>query len=516
MTLIPASKVTVGGSSSCYSTLPQGRCKWLWSILSVCLLACGLFPIAQVGAQVRQLAPGPSPLANPLQGLVPYRRPTPGRFPHSMEFSYIGIARVVTGEGVYDWEPVEELLDDIASRGNQAVLRFYLEYPGREDGIPAYLVDNGLKLHHFPNTNTAPFPPQPLWTPDYGDSALRRMLVDFIAALGERYDGDARLAYLTAGLLGTWGEWHTYPREELWASHAVQAELLAAYERHFRRTPVLLRYPAGPGHPQQVENASRPFGYHDDSLCWATLETGRAEDGWFFMSALRAAGTAAEHKWKRHPIGGEIRPEVWGDIFDASPTVAGAQPFADCAAALHLTWAMDSGLFHEPASPERLEIARREVAKLGYEFYVSQVDSPRQWPLRGPVDVGNAEANKLPVALTVQNRGLAPLYHAWPLEFSAVDVVGQRVQSWRQTTDWTGILPGQKRVYRVDLPVGGLPPGQYTLTCRIVNPLPNGKPVVMANQDWGTTLPDELTLGPLQIIASNESAVPPDRAKQGP
>jgi hypothetical protein len=436
-----------------------------------------------------------------------------------LEFNYLGVAQVVTGAGAYDWQPVEAILADIASRGNQAVLRFYLQYPGRDDGIPTYLRDRGLTVHHYLNTNTAPFPPQPIWTPDYEDPALREMLVAFIEALGERYDGDPRLAYLTAGLLGTWGEWHTYPREELWASHAVQAEVLDAYAKHFRQTPVLLRYPAGPNHSQQVDNAERPFGYHDDSLCWATLATGRAEDSWFFIPALRAAGTAAEQKWQKHPIGGEIRPEVWGRIFDSHVDIPGAQSFAECAAALHMTWAMDTGLFREQAPPERVENARREVAKLGYQFYVSQVEYPQQWPaaiggdpagLQGSVAArSNARGNALaPVdfslSLTVHNQGLAPMYHHWPLEFTAVDGAGNRRESWRQTSDWTGILPGQQRVYRVNLAVETLPPGRYTLTCRIVNPLPRGKPIVLANRDWGTTLPDELTIGPLQVTAPNE------------
>ncbi|MCU0711872.1 MAG: hypothetical protein MUC43_07410, partial [Pirellula sp.] len=39
-------------------------------------------------AQTIQLAPGPSHADNPLKGLVPYAKPTPGRFPHSMEFNY--------------------------------------------------------------------------------------------------------------------------------------------------------------------------------------------------------------------------------------------------------------------------------------------------------------------------------------------------------------------------------------------------------------------------------------------
>jgi hypothetical protein len=52
-----------------------------------------------------------------------------------------------------------------------------------------------------------------------------------IAALGSRYDGDPRIAFITAGLLGTWGEWHVYPHDAtLWASPMmVQDEVLDAY-----------------------------------------------------------------------------------------------------------------------------------------------------------------------------------------------------------------------------------------------------------------------------------------------
>jgi len=215
---------------------------WVW-------LLC---PIAI--AQERLLTLGESPVVNPLKGLVPYARPTPDRFPHSMEFSYIGLAKIVKGDGVYDWQPMEKLLDDIASRGNQAVIRIYVEYPGKTDGIPQYLIDGGLKVHSYMNTNTAPFPPTKVLTPNYEDESLRKTLANFIQAFGAKYDGDPRLGFITAGLLGTWGEWHTYPRDDLWASKTVQTEVMDAYEQSFRKTPILLRYPAGDSNWDKAAN----------------------------------------------------------------------------------------------------------------------------------------------------------------------------------------------------------------------------------------------------------------------
>ena len=446
--------------------------------------------IDQVGTsvaycQVRRLEPGASPIGNPLQGLVPYSNPTPERFPHSMEFDYLGFANLVKGPGLYDWAPLEKMLDGIASRGNQAVLRIYLEYPGKQDGIPNHLREQGLKIHEYMNENTAPFPPQKVWTPDYEDPHLRKALQDFIAAFGQRYDGDPRLGYVTAGLLGTWGEWHTYPRTELWASQRTQAEVLDAYQKHFRKTPVLLRYPAGKGHYAQAENASRPFGYHDDSLCWATLETGRKEDDWFFMPALKSAGKAAQNKWRTQPIGGEIRPEVWGKIFDDSVEIPEAQSFAECAAALHLTWTMDTGMFREPASETRRQNALREVAKLGYEFYVPQCEFAER-----------TDSDRLPVTVQVVNQGLAPMYHEWPLEFAAVDPQGRTVAQWRQKSNLTKILPGaEAKKISAELDLASLPVGTYTLTMRVVNPLPQGKSLQFANREWGQTIAGALTLG---------------------
>jgi hypothetical protein len=457
-------------------------CRFLILSLACCLPQSGL-------GQVRHLKLGESPTNNPLKGLVPYARPFPDRFPHSMEFNYLGLARLVVGPQTYDWQPMEQLLDDIASRGNQAVIRIYMEYPGKTDGIPPFLIEGGLHVHTYINTNTAPFPPTEVSTPDYSSELLRKTLTEFIEAFGAKYDGDPRLGYITAGLLGTWGEWHTYPRNDLWASKEVQTEIMDAYERAFTQTPILLRYPAGADHYDKAPNADRRFGYHDDSLCWATLETGKAEDNWFFVPALKAAGAAALNKWMTAPIGGEIRPEVWGKIFDDDVDIPQAQPFLDCAKALHLTWTMDTGMFREQPSPKRLANALAQVIQLGYEFYVVSIDYPQ-----------TASGDALSLSVHLINRGMAPMYHAWPVEFCAVNSRNEIQHTWKTGWNLMGILPKPEGVtMTTSLDITGLPTGNYTLLMRVVNPLPQGKPLQFANADWGTVQPGWLTLGPLRV-----------------
>lgn len=423
----------------------------------------------QASAQERVLLEyAPSPVANPLKGLVPYAGDENTRFPHTMEFDYVGFTDLVKGYDTFDWIPMERLLNDIAGRGHQAVFRIYLEYPGKKNLVPKFLIDDGLKVHKYLNTNTQPLPPAQVETPDYEDPNLRKALRNFIAAFGKKYDGDPRIGFITAGLLGTWGEWHTYPKSELFASKTVQAEVMDAYAAAFKVTPILLRYPAGEDTWEKASNCNQPFGYHDDSFAWATLDTGKKDDDWFFIPALKQAGTAAIDKWKTHPIGGEIRPEAWGKVFDEKPGNKNIQNFRKCVDETHATWLMDSGMFEKKSSPVRKQRAETEVRHMGYEFHVPTVQVTRN-------------QSRLQIELELQNRGVAPFYYEWPAEYGVI-AKGKVVKKFKSTGKLTGLLPGDpNRRWSDEINVGELPAGEYTLAVRVPNPLPNGSPIRFAN-----------------------------------
>jgi len=282
----------------------------------------------------------PAPVDNPLKGLVPYAGDRRGRIPHSMEFQYFPLSDLVKDYGVYDWQPLENFLDAVSQRGHQAIFRVMLEYPGSPASfklIPDFLLSDGLAVHRYPNSRLTEGAPMEMVTPNYEDERLRRVFKEFISALGARYDGDPRIGFITAGLLGYWGEWHTHPHIELFASKDVQKEIMDAYEASFKKTPILLRYPAGENQDRYAANAQRCFGYHDDSFAWTTINTGKKQDRWSFMTRLTEAGEGALEKWKTHPIGGEIRPEAWGKVFDIDPGGDRIQDFLQCVAATHVT-----------------------------------------------------------------------------------------------------------------------------------------------------------------------------------
>ena len=411
----------------------------------------------------------PAAVDNPLKGLVPYSGDKRENFPHSMEFNYLPLGQLMSGMDEFNWQPMEELLDDVASRGHQAVLRVWMVYPDQNEGIPKFLINDGLKVTSWLHDDNEASRADKLHTPDYNDPRLRKALKSFITAMGKKYDGDPRIGFVTAGLLGIWGEWHEYPREDLFASRETQAEVLDAYSAAFHITPVLLRYPTGDDHWLYTKNADRPFGYHDDSFAWATLETGRKDDDWFYMPSLKAAGRDAMSKWKTHPIGGEIRPELWGKIFDDKVTHKQAQDFDKSVRETHATWLMDTGMMEKKQSATRVKNASRSVQKMGYEFHVTQASAVR-------------DANQIRATIQLRNTGVAPFYYDWKTVVAALDKNGTALKEW--PADWkiTGLLPDDAvRNWQLSLESSQIPTNAEYLAFRVVNPLATGLPLRFAN-----------------------------------
>lgn len=400
------------------------------------------------GSAQTKLQYSPAPIDNPLKGFVPYvDADSWDRFPHSMEFHYFGLKDLMKGYQNFDWSPIEEKLGITEPRGVQLIFRVMMEYPSGPNHVPEFLIKDGVKVTKWKT------PDGFVHTPDYENPKLGKAMASFISELGKRYDGDPRIGFVTAGLLGHWGEWHNYPRsDEFWASKTTQRLVLNAFEASFKRTPVLLRYPAKPGHYDQAENVARPFGYHDDSFNWATLDTGKPADSWFFIPLLKEA--SAMEKWRTQPIGGELRPELWKTSFTDNEHPK-AQGFERCVRETHVTWLMDSGLFEKrfPLPPKRRERAIHEGRRMGYEFYVSQ------WEKKGEA-----------ISITVENRGVAPFYHDWPAELFAGS---QKVSEF----DLRKILPGQTKIWKTTTKLNG--PFQL----RVRNPMSGGKPLQFSNQE---------------------------------
>lgn len=424
-----------------------------------------LFLTQTVLAQTVQLKYRPAPADNPLKGLVPYEGQG-DTFPHSMEFWYFPMNELMTGPDSFDWNLIEGKLNRITSRNCQAVIRVFMEYPGQPSACPEFLVKQGVKITKYRYDGDINF------TPDYNDERTRVAMNSFIVAFGKKYDGDPRIGFITMGILGHWGEWHTYPRGNLFASKKVQTEIMDAFESAFSTTKILMRYPAGPDTWGKAPNHLRPFGYHDDSFAWATLTTGRDEDDWFFQPAMESAGPESVDKWKTQPIGGEIRPEVWGCVFDDPGCAPKGQEFEKCVAQTHVSWLMDSGMFQpgyrKKADKHRDARALRQIQKMGYEFYVRRIKF-------------QPNPNDLGIEVTVTNRGVAPFYYDWPIEMVVVSQQGTTLLRAKQKWKITRILPGAEQTWKTVLAIPGDISMESKIFLHVLNPMPGGKPLRFAN-----------------------------------
>ncbi len=428
------------------------------------------------------LAYAPAPADNPLKGFVPYPGEHP-TFPHSLEWDYTKLSEVMTGPTNFDWSLFERKLTAAESRGCQFIARFYLEWPGRTTGVPQFLLDEGVTLRSWTNASSQGSSPVVNYTPNYEDDRLRAALQNFIYALGARYDGDVRLGFIEIGLLGEWGEWHDWPKDEWFASKIAQAEVLNAFEDAFKKTRLLARYPAGPGHPRYADNSRRALGYHDDSFAWATVHTGKKGDGWFFETLLRQADVL--EKWRYQPIGGEVRPEVWDCLFNQPSCAPKGQEFEICAEVTHVSWLCNQGVFRPSLKGSARERAVRGAQRVGYELQVTEAS----------LAIAGSE---LEVNLSLINRGLAPFYYDWPVELALLDSAGSIVLGAPSTWRLTNVQPGNPVhwAHRIRLTRSRTEP--FRVLLRVPNPMAGGKPLRFANRDQDRDLDGWLTLGEVE------------------
>ncbi len=137
----------------------------------------------------------------------------------ALEFSYCLPSQVVTGKKdgkiQYDWSSFESLLNDIASRSHQAVIRFRYEYPSSTDvdgktkgmtAVPAYIKAlSGYKETYSSN----PGGDGPTYYADWSNAELQWFTKQFYTDFADRYGADPRIAFLEVGF-GHWSEYHIY------------------------------------------------------------------------------------------------------------------------------------------------------------------------------------------------------------------------------------------------------------------------------------------------------------------
>lgn len=216
----------------------------------------------------------------------------------SLEFSYMLYNQIVTEKGIYDWSAVETLLDEMATRNHQAVLRFRFTYPGKTTAVPDY-----IKALADYNETEGTTEGQTTWFPDWTSQELKDFTIDFYQKYAEKYDGDPRLAYIQTGF-GLWAEYHIYDGPSIIGETFPDKDFQSSFFKHldtiFTQTNWSISIDAASStySPFSVESdlLDINFGLFDDSFMHSS-HGGYNTQSWNFFDRER---------YKIAPAGGEF------------------------------------------------------------------------------------------------------------------------------------------------------------------------------------------------------------------
>ncbi|MEO1617622.1 MAG: DUF4832 domain-containing protein, partial [Planctomycetota bacterium] len=188
----------------------------------------------------------------------------------ALEFRYCGYDEVVHADGSYDFSRLEKVLDEIAGRNHQAVLRFHFCYVGRRTTVPEF-----IRRRDDYRETTGKSEGKKTSFCDWSNETLQEFTLDFYQQFAARYDNDPRIAFVQTGF-GLWAEYHIYsgPRVlgNTFPSKAFQARFMTHLDQCFESLPWSISVDAADDSysplAQDPSLLSCSFGVFDDSfLC---------------------------------------------------------------------------------------------------------------------------------------------------------------------------------------------------------------------------------------------------------
>ena len=391
-------------------------------------------------------APQAGPLDNPLKGWCPYTNAGKIHQPYSMVFQYISWAELEPSENDFRFDAWEKTWNVEAATGKHIIFRVYVDYPTKPSGLPDWLRKAGVNETAYEEYGGGK-------SPDYNDPRMVEALERLIAALGKRYNNNPRIAFIQMGLLGFWGEWHTYPRTNLYASPETERRVIDAYRKAFPNKCLMARY------ARDYAGKQAWLGFHDDMF---PQDTDNGKD-WSFLAGVRRENRA--ENWKNAVVGGEMVPGEaarWlGDDFETTRNMLERA---------HFSWIGPyCPALTKPKDDKFILRSEELVRKLGYEFQIDEVSHPSK-----------AKSKRLAnILLKGTNKGVASFYYPWKVEWALFDSSGELVTFQATTWDirnWQPSTFSQTAQLSFDAP-----PGTYRLGIGIRDPWQDRPAIRFAN-----------------------------------
>ncbi len=467
---------------------------------------------ARDGSDLVNLAPTPSRevVINPGKGWVLYGNAA-AHDQRLLAVANLGYRRfewadLEPEEGRFNWEPIESFLAAWDQLGKQAAFGVMClnSHTSKPDGYstPKWVFDAGspkrvfeLKDVNLRTTGTLGVKV----VPTFNDPVFLKNLANFLAAMGRRFDGDRRIAFLDMRSYGNWGEGHMHPfgGEPISAGefrHHIQLHLNA-----FQKTPLCI----------SCENQRSP---HVSVYDWAVQEKRcvARRDGICGNSdgseTLRAFGIAPAVFELFGPYD-FLKEHGWWYGHDKENRKHYGHKLEDCVeigkpSYIDLSRGGKSGL---QLLNEEPELVRRLANRMGYHFVLQEARYPRTLSRTTP-----ATAHFL-----WHNAGVAPIYVPCEVAIGLLDAEGEVVRKcWPpecKPKNWT---PDKTVEETLTLHFPDMRPGSYRLAVGLFQDREAKSPSIRLAVEGETVLGWHV-LGPANVGSSSATeGVPIGRSRR--
>ncbi|MEI7063660.1 DUF4832 domain-containing protein [Dickeya chrysanthemi] len=397
------------------------------------------------------------PLTNPGTGVASFNRGN-GTVLSSADYPDTGIeydrfywSELEPVEGQYNFQLVDAVFE-LARQHQPAMnvgLRFMaLDEPASGSKIPDWLIQKGIKGEWTPDKKT--------FVPDCDDPVFIEYSQRLLNAFGRRYNGNANLAYIDIGLVGSWGEWHN-------SNFPTITPLLKRYTSSQLNTYVNMYFSAFPNSPKVMlinggdslaYAVKQGAGWRAD--CWGDWHNFSAT--WSHMNddyPQRLKNAAAIYPdfnaaWQRSPVSLEICGYMseWQGV--QHYTREQVQATFDWALAQH---ASTINLKSRIVPAEYRDIVDNALTKLGYRFRLASLTHESELVM----------GQSLTLSSQWFNDGVAPIYLKYDVAYRLVNDTNSVMVMEKTAADIRTWLPGQYTVNcQFSIPES-LPAAQYNI-----------------------------------------------------
>jgi hypothetical protein len=367
--------------------------------------------------------------------------PTPSEYPpQTVAYFRWTWDQLEPSDGRYNFDLVDNVIRQAKAKGETLAFRIMSVYKG---STPKWLLDKGVD-HVVVGKDIFPDHNNPLFLEYH-----RRLVKVF----GDRYAKSPDIDHVDIGSVGCWGEWNTAccKGQETLCKKFFPTEknrllIVDWYFQYFKGTPLVMLQ-SGP-----IEYAaSKGSGWRGD--CFGDYGMFSAE--WNHMDHVyepTARNPVVGEAWKIGPVQFEACG-VMQSWYDRGYDI-------DRILQKGLDWHIS--VFNAKSSPVPA-FWRSKIddflKKIGYRFVLREMTHTAE------VRAGGA----LTIRSLWENKGVAPIYHRWPLAYRIRSGAGRVIATFISAADLTKWLPGKHEIEEIVTVPADVPDSVYHLDVAILN-----------------------------------------------